>query len=59
MLFVREDIPSNLLTIEEKPTESFYVELNLRNNKWVVNCSYNPHKSSIGTHIDRFIESKK
>ena len=26
MLFVREDIPSNLLTSEEKPIESFYVE---------------------------------
>ena len=29
MLFVRSNIPSNLLTIEEKPIESFYVELNL------------------------------
>ena len=44
MLFVRDDILSNLLTIEEKPIESFYVELNLRNSKWLVNCSYNPHK---------------
>ena len=32
MLFVREDIPSNLLTTEDKPTEGFYVELNLRNS---------------------------
>ena len=47
MLFVREDIPFNLLTIEEKPIERFYVELNLRNSKWLVNCSYNPHKNSI------------
>ena len=39
MLFVREDIPSNLLTIEEKPVERFYIELNLRNSKWLVNCS--------------------
>ena len=53
MLFLREDIPSNLLTIEEKPVESFYVELNLRNSKWLVNCSYNPHKNSIGNHLDR------
>ena len=37
MLFLREDIPSNLLTSEEKPIESFYVELNLRNSKWLVN----------------------
>ena len=33
MLFVRGYIPSNLLTIEEKPIESFYVEINLRNSK--------------------------
>ena len=53
MLFIREDIPSNLLTIEEKPIESFYIELNLRNSKSLVNCSYNPHKNSIGNHLDR------
>ena len=57
MLFVRDDIPSNLLTIEEKPTESFYVESNLRNSKWLVNCSYNPHKNSTGNHLDRISES--
>ena len=56
MLFVRENIPSNVLIIEEKPTESFYVELNLRNNKWLVNCSYNPHKNSIGNHLNRISE---
>ena len=56
-MFVSEDIPSNLLTIEEKPIESFYIELNLRNSKWLVNCSYNPHKNSIGNHLDRISES--
>ena len=29
MLFVREDIPSNLLAIENKPIKNLYVELNL------------------------------
>ena len=57
MLFVRDNIPSNLLTIEENPIESFYVELNLRNSKWLVNCSYNPHKNSIGNYLDRISES--
>ena len=57
MLFVRDDIPSNLLTIEERPIESFYVELNLRNSKWLVNCFYNPHKNSIGNHLDRISKS--
>ena len=55
--FVRDDIPSNLLTNEEKPIESCYVELNLRNSKWLVNCSYNPHVHSIGNHLDRISES--
>ena len=43
MLFVREDIPSNLVEPEAKPIEGFYRELNLRNNKCLLNCSYNPH----------------
>ena len=33
LLYVREDIPSNLITVDINPIESFYVELNLRNNK--------------------------
>ena len=48
MLYVREDIPSNLLATDEKNhIESFYVELNLRNEKWLLNCSYNPNKTMI------------
>ena len=52
MLYVREDILSNLITVDVNPMESFNVELNLRNNKWLVNCSFNPHKSFIGNHLD-------
>ena len=40
MLFVREDISSNLVEAEAKPIEGFYIELNLRNDKWLLNCSY-------------------
>ena len=43
--FVREDISSNLAEAESKPIEGFYVELKLRNNKWLLNCSYNPTKT--------------
>ena len=57
MLFVRKDIPSNLLVIEKKPIESFLIEINLRNSKWLINCSYNPHKNNIATHLDRLSES--
>ena len=49
MLFVREDIPSNLIEAEAKPIEGFYVELNLRNDKWLLNCSYNPTKIMLET----------
>ena len=42
--YVREDIPSNLIAIENKPIEIFFVELNLPNNKWLKNCSYNSQK---------------
>ena len=53
MLYVREDIPSRL--IEKKlrnNNEYFFVEINLRKKKWLLCCSYNPHKNSISTHID-------
>ena len=50
-LILREDIPSNLVEAEAKPIEGFYIELNLRNDKWLLNCSYNPHKNNIGNHV--------
>ena len=39
MLFAREGIPSDLLAIENKPIESLLVELNLRNDKCLINHS--------------------
>ena len=51
LLYVREDIPSNLLEVETKPIEGFYVEINLHNDKWLINCSYNPHQNMIGNHL--------
>ena len=29
-----------------------FVELNLRKRKWLISCSYNPHKSNIFKHIE-------
>ena len=51
MLFVREDIPSNLVEAEAKPIEVFYIELNLRNDKWLLNYFYNPRKNNILNHL--------
>ena len=38
LVYVREDISSNLLSIENKPMEGFYVDLSLHKKKWLVNC---------------------
>ena len=51
MLYVREDIPSNLLKVEPLPIEGFYVELKLRSENWLINCSYNPNRNAISNHI--------
>ena len=48
LLNAREDIPSDLIAIENETDRQFLcVELNLRNDKWLINCSYNLHKSLI------------
>ena len=57
MLFVRKYIPPNLLVIEKKPKESFFMVINLRNSKWPINCSDNPHKNNIATHLDKLSKS--
>ena len=51
LLYVREDIPTNLTEVETKPIEGFYVEINLLNDKWLINCSNNPHKNMIGNYL--------
>ena len=45
MLYVRADIPSNLLAFQGKPIESPFTELNLQNTKIPINCSDTLHKS--------------
>ena len=51
LLYVREDISTNTIEVETKPIEGFYVEINLCNDKWLINCSYNSHKNMIGNHL--------
>ena len=45
MLYVRADIPSNLLAFEDKPIEGLFIDVNLQNTKMLINCSYNPQKT--------------
>ena len=46
MLFVREDIPSKLLSVEISPREAFFVGINLRKKKWLLSCSYNSNREA-------------
>ena len=39
------------------PPEGFYVEINLRKNKWLLFCSYNPNKSNIQSHLENLTKS--
>ena len=32
--------------------EGFYVEINLRNIKWLLGCSYNPSRNNIDFHLE-------
>ena len=51
MLYVRKDIPSGLQSIDTKPVEGFYIELNVSNRKWLINCFYTPHKNMTDNYL--------
>ena len=55
LLYVREDIPTKLLkntSFNNNKLEAIFVEINLRKKKWLLSCSYNPHKSEISNHLN-------
>ena len=54
---MKEDIPSKLLSVENSPTEVFFVEINLRNKKWLLSCSYNPTRENIENHLEALSKS--
>ena len=47
MLFIRNDIPAKVISTDDRPIESFYVELNFRKKTWLLNCSHNPKHSNV------------
>ena len=57
MLFIGNDIPAKVVSTDDRPIESFYVGLNFRNKKWLLNCFYNPKHSSIESHLDSLSKS--
>ena len=55
MLFVKDNLITFLVSgfcFSEK-TEIFCVELNLRKQKWLIFCCYNPHKHLIKDHLQQ------
>ena len=51
-LYDRKDIPAKVIHCDFPTSESFFVEINLHKKKWLINCSYNPHKNNIGSHLN-------
>ena len=51
---IRVDIPSKLLNISYivSDIECLGIEVNLRKVKWLVICSYNPHKNHTSNHLE-------
>ena len=53
MVFVREDIPSKVISKETLSIEGMFLELNFRkNNKWLLSCSYNLYFNTITDHLE-------
>ena len=52
LLYVREDIPAKVICCDFPTSESFLVKINLHKKKWLINCSYNPHKNNISSHLN-------
>ena len=50
--YVREDTPAKDLHIDLPAAESFYAEIIFHKKRWLINCSYNPHKNNICRHLE-------
>ena len=51
MVFIREDVPSRVLSLN-KSIDSLFVELNFRKKRWLLCCTYNPNRNNISNHLD-------
>ena len=53
LVYVREeDIPCKLVPMKNCSIEGFFIELNLKSKKWLISCSYNPHRNFISHHLN-------
>ena len=53
LVYVRDGIPSKLPNISyvSSDTECLAIEINLRKTKWLLICSYSPHRNNISNHL--------
>ena len=53
LFYVKDDISSRLLTDHRLPdnVECLFIEINIRNKKWLLCCLYNPHRNNVSNHI--------
>ena len=51
LMYVRDDIPCNLIPMRNSTIESFFIELKLRKRKWLLCGSYNRHRRFISNHL--------
>ena len=51
LLFIRENIPTKVLSFETSPIKWFFIQINLYKKKWLSCCSYNPDSNNIKNHL--------
>ena len=59
LLYIRVDISSHLISTEKVPVESFYTELDLRNENYLIYCTCNSQETMINNPLatlERFLD---
>ena len=51
LVYIREDIPPELIPMKNCSIEAFFIELNLRRKKWLRCCTYNLYRNFISDHV--------
>ena len=58
ILYIRSFIIASKLTsfIFPNDIEAFFIEINLKGNKWLICCSYNPNRTFVSNHLDHIAQ---
>ena len=51
LMYARDGIPCKLTAMRNSTIEGFLIQLKLRKKKWLLYCSYNPHRRFISNHL--------